>query len=58
MKLIHWLRGKKTYILVILGAVLNVAVQAEWMTVENLEAVNTVLVFLGIGAVRLGIAGK
>jgi len=55
-KLISWLSGKKTYIIVLIGAVLNVAVAFGWVTPDNLEQINAVLLALGLGAIRAGIS--
>ena len=55
-KLLSWLDGKKTYIVVVIGAVLNVAVAFGWITPDNLEAINAVLVALGLGALRAGVS--
>ena len=55
-KVLDFLAGKKTYIVVIVGAVLNVAVAFGWVTPDNLEAINAVLVALGLGALRAGVS--
>ena len=55
-KLLDFLAGKKTYIIVVIGAVLNVAVAFGWVSPDNLEQINAVLVALGLGAIRAGIS--
>jgi len=52
------LEGKKTYIVAVVMAVVNLAVAFGWITPENLTAINTVLVALGLGAIRAGVAKK
>ena len=56
MTILEKLQGKKTYIVAFIMAVLNFSVAVGWISPENLEAINYVLVALGIGAVRAGIA--
>jgi hypothetical protein len=56
MKLINALRGKKTYIVAVVIAVLNLAVAFGWITPDNLEQINLILVALGFGAIRAGIS--
>jgi uncharacterized membrane protein len=56
MKLVDFLVGKKTYLVAIVLAVLNLAVALNWATVEQLDQVNAVLVALGLGALRAGVA--
>ncbi len=53
-----WFIGKRTYIVAIAMAVLNLCVAAGWISPEYLAQINAVLVALGIGALRLGVAGK
>lgn len=55
MKLLTFLDGKKTYIVAIVIAVLNLAVAFGWISPENLEQINVILVALGLGAIRAGI---
>jgi len=55
MKLIDFLAGKKTYIIAIVLAVLNLAVAMNWLTVDQLNQVNAILVALGLGALRAGV---
>lgn len=50
--------GKKTYIVAALAIGLNFGVYMNWITVEQLAQINTVLGFLGVATIRAGIAGK
>jgi hypothetical protein len=50
------LDGKKTYIVAVVIAVLNLAVAFGWISPENLETINVVLVALGLGALRAGVS--
>lgn len=52
----NFLSGKKTYIIVLIGAVLNLSVAFGWVSVEQLEQINAVLLALGLGALRAGIS--
>jgi len=56
MQLINYLSGKKTYIIAIVGAVLNLAVYLKWITVDQLSTINDILFALGLGALRAGVA--
>ena len=49
------LNGKKTYIVAVVTAVLNLCVAFGWISVDNLTQVNMILVALGFGAIRSGI---
>jgi len=57
-KVIEFLQGKKTFIIAIVMAVLNLSVAAGWITPDYLGEINAVLVALGFGALRLGVSGK
>jgi hypothetical protein len=52
------LQGKKTFIIAAVAVVLNFAVYMNWLSVDQLAQVNTVLGFLGIAAVRAGLSNK
>ncbi|MFA9409467.1 MAG: hypothetical protein ACERKJ_11645 [Candidatus Dadabacteria bacterium] len=49
-----WLQGKKVYILLVTAFVFNVGATAGWWLPDNQvwELINTIFVFLGIGAYR------
>jgi len=52
------LSGKKTYLIVIVGIIANGAFAMGYIPESYLPLVNTVLGFLGIAALRSGIAKK
>ena len=54
--MIEYLSGKKTYILAVVAAVINLAVVSGWINVSYLPQINIVLGALGVGAIRAGIA--
>lgn len=56
MELINKLSGKKTYIIAVVIAVLNLLVAFEVVSVQQLEQINLILVALGFGAIRAGIS--
>lgn len=56
--MIALLRGKKTYIVAFIAAVLNFCVLVGWITPDNLTVINSILAALGLAAVRAGIEGK
>lgn len=49
------LSGKKTYIVAAVAAVLNFAAYMNWITVDQLSAINAVLAALGLAALRSGV---
>ena len=54
--MLDFLKGKKTYIVMIVGVIVNGAVVMGLVPVEYLALINTVLGFLGLGAIRAGIS--
>ena len=54
-KIGNYLQGKKTYIIVFLGVILNGLQSQGYITVANIELVNTILTFLGLGTIRSGV---
>jgi len=50
------LSGKKTYILAIVTAVLNLAVACNWISVDYINQINFILIALGGAALRAGVA--
>lgn len=56
MKVLDFLAGKKTYLVAFVMAVVNFAVAVGWMSPENLEQINVILVALGLGALRAGVS--
>lgn len=55
-KILTVLVGKKTYIVAVIIAVLNLAVAFGWISSDNLEQINLILVALGFGALRAGVS--
>ena len=49
------LKGKKTYIVVAIGVIVNGMVAMGYISADHLVMINTILGFLGLGAVRAGI---
>lgn len=49
------INGKKTYIIAFVGALLNACVSVGWIPQEFSDAINPLLAFLGLGALRDGI---
>lgn len=56
MKLLKALNGRKTYIIAVVIAVLNLCVAFGWISPEHLAQINMVLGALGLGALRSGVA--
>jgi len=58
MKWLEFLQGKKTYIIMIVGFFFNLGCLAGWWVETSTiwSFVNGLLIFLGIGAIRGGIA--
>jgi len=53
-----FLTGWKTYIVVAVGVIFNGLVAMGYIPADYIGVVNTILGFLGLGAIRAGIAGK
>lgn len=56
--MLDFLKGKKTYIVVIVGVLANGAIAMGLIDPKYLEIINTVLAFLGLGTLRAGISKK
>ncbi len=54
-KLTAMLEGKKTYIVAVALALLNLAVAFNLVSPEHLSQINVVLAALGLGALRAGV---
>lgn len=50
--ILSWLKGKKSYLIAAILAILNFAVAMGWISPENLTVINTVLGALGLAALR------
>ena len=57
MGIIEWLQGKKSYIVLVVAFAFNIGVTAGWWLPDSQmwELINTILVFLGVGAFRSAI---
>ena len=56
--MLDFLKGKKTYIVIVVAVIFNGLVAMGYVPAESLGLVNTVLGFLGLGAIRAGVAKK
>ena len=56
--MLNWLKGKKTYIVIVVGVIVNGLVAMGYIPAEHIGLINSVLGFLGLGAIRAGVAGK
>jgi len=56
--MLDFLKGKKTYIVVAVGVIVNGLFAMGVIPVEYLGMANTILGFLGLGAIRAGVAKK
>jgi hypothetical protein len=54
--LYYALEGRRTYIVAVVIAVLNLAVAFGWVSPENLTQINVVLGALGLGALRSSVS--
>jgi hypothetical protein len=50
------LKGYRTYIIALILGLVNAAVYLGWITVDQLEQINVILVALGLGALRAGVS--
>jgi len=50
-----WLKGKKTYIIVVVGVIVNGLFAMGYIDESAIKVVNMVLGFLGLGAIRAGV---
>lgn len=55
-KVLAYLQGKKTYIIIIVAIVFNTLVQLGYVDASYVEYVNIVLAALGLGALRAGVS--
>ena len=51
-----WLSGKKTYIIVVLGVIVNGLWAMGLIDEETVKIVDGILVFAGLGTIRAGVA--
>jgi len=55
-KVLGYLQGKKTYIIIFVAIVFNTLVQLGYVDPSYVEYVNIVLAALGLGALRAGVS--
>jgi len=55
-KILSYLQGKKTYIIIVIAIVFNTLVQLGYVDASYVEYVNIVLAALGLGALRAGVS--
>lgn len=53
-KVLNFLAGKKTYIVIVVAVVFNTLVQLGYLQPNHVEYVNMILVALGFAALRAG----
>lgn len=51
----EWLKGKKTYIVVAVGVIVNGLISMGYIDESMREVVNSILAFLGLGTLRAGV---
>lgn len=56
--MLEYLKGKKTYIVVALGVLVNGAYAMGLVDENFVKAVDGILVFVGMGTIRAGVAKK
>lgn len=57
-RILEFLQGKKTYIIVIVAIIFNTLVQLGYVDGSYVAYINIVLGALGLGALRAGVNGK
>lgn len=56
--MLDFLKGRKTYLVMIVGVLINGAVAMGLIPDQFIDVINTILGFLGLGAIRAGISKK
>ena len=54
--LILWLQGKKTYVIMLVGVIVNGLWVMGYLDDKTLIAIDSILGFLGLGSIRAGIS--
>lgn len=49
-----WLKGKKTYLVMIIGVIVNGLYATGKIDAATVDVINKILVFFGLGAIRYG----
>ena len=57
-KIIAFLKGKKTYLVIIVGIIINGLYAMGYIPQQYIPAIDATLGLLGLGALRLGMANK
>lgn len=55
LKAVNFAKGKKTHAIAFVAVALNFAVYMKWVSVDQLNTINTILGGLGLSALRSGI---
>ena len=50
-----FLKGRKTYLVMAIGVIVNGAIVMGYLDPQYLGVINSILVFLGLGAIRAGV---
>jgi len=51
-----FLKGRKTYLVMAIGIIVNGAIVMGYLDVQYIGIINSILGFLGLGAIRAGIS--
>ena len=54
--LILWLQGKKTYVIMLVGVIVNGLWVMGYLDDKTVIAIDSILGFLGLGSIRAGIS--
>lgn len=57
-KLLELLKGRKTYLVVAIGVILNGLFAMGYIDADKLPLINSILTMLGLGTIRLGLHNK
>lgn len=53
-----FLKGKKTYVVMVVGVILNGMIAMGYIPAQYITVINSILGFLGLGALRAGVEKK
>ena len=54
--MLDFLKGRKTYIVMAVGVIVNGLIVMGYLDVQYIGIINSILGFLGLGAIRAGIS--
>ena len=54
--MLDFLKGRKTYLVMAIGIIVNGAIVMGYLDVQYIGIINSILGFLGLGAIRAGIS--